>query len=162
MGIRPHYHKFTSSLPINRILLLLLGERPTSHSAALILRLIGVGVARTPSFTRKFELVGGWNILKVILPSTSVWDGEVDGAAWDLLLGNTDAATISRTSTPTSANARMEEQRQDQKRTQVSCPHILPTILCALRTGLVAVADRSRISDDDESGFHAPTYFVLF
>jgi len=145
-----HYHKFTSSLPINRILLLLLGERPTPHSAALILRLIGVGVARSPSFTRKFELVSGWNILKVVLPSTSVWDGEVDRVAWDLLLGNMDATTISRTPTPTSANAKRQNQRSD---TEVSCPHVLPTILCALRMGLVTVADRSGMPDDDESGF---------
>jgi hypothetical protein len=156
-----HYHKFTSSLPINRILLLLLGERPTSHSAALILRLIGVGVARSSSFSRKFELVSGWNIMKAILPSTSVWDGEVDGAAWDLLLGATDAVMSSRTPTPTSATAKMEKQRQNQQNTEISCPHILPTILCALRMSLVAVADRSTISDDDESGSHVATSSVL-
>jgi len=145
-----HYHKFTSSLPINRILLLLLGERPTSHSAALILRLIGVGVARSPSFTRKFELVSGWNTLKAVLPSATVWDAEVDRVAWNLLLGNVEAATISRTPTPTGANAKRQNQQSD---TEVSCPHILPTILCALRTGLATVADRSGITDDDESGF---------
>ena len=155
-----HYHKFTSSLPINRILLLLLGEHPTPHSAALILRLIGLGVARSPSFNRKFELVSGWNTLKVVLPNTSVWDGEVDGAAWDLLFGATNPATSSRTPTPTSANPKVEKQRQNQQSTEVSCPHILPTILCALRTGLMTVADRSIISD--ESGSHTATYFVLF
>jgi hypothetical protein len=155
------YQKFTSSLPMNRILLLLLGERPTPHSAALILRLIGMAVARSPSFTRKFELVSGWNILKVVLSRTSVWNSEVDEAAWDLLLGNTGAATTSEISSPTSAHARKEKQRQDQKSTEVSCPQILPTIFSALKTGLVVVADRSTISDDDESGLmvqRIPTY----
>ena len=144
-----YYHKFSSYLPINRILLLLLGEHPTSHSAALILRLIGVGIARSPSFIRKFELVSGWNVLKVVLPSTSVWDSEVDEAAWDLLLGNIRPVMSSKTLIPTSADARNRPKRS----TEVHCPQILPTILCAFRTGLVAVAESCRISDDAESEF---------
>lgn len=157
------YHKFTSSLPMNRILLLLLGERPTSHTAALILRLIGIGVAQSSTFTRKFELVSGWNILKVVMSSTSVWDREVDAAAWDLLLGKIDPVAGSGVSTPTSANAKKEKQRQGQaqKDTEVSCPQVLPTIFCALRAGLVAVADRSVIPDEDESGFHLSVYLTL-
>ena len=152
------YHKFTSSLPMNRILLLLLGERPTSHTAALILRLISIGVARSSTFTRKFELVSGWNILKVVISSTSVWDTEVDAAAWDLLLGKLAVVAGSGASTPTSANVRKEKLRQAQKDTEVCCPQVLPTIFCALGAGLVTVADRSITPDEDESGFRPAVF----
>ncbi len=147
-----YYHKFTAALPLPRILLLLLGEHPTPRTAALVLRLIVLGVARAPTFIRKFELVGGWNTLRVVLSSPSVWNDEVDRAALHLLLGMSDKRTnihSPRVATPPSGTPRKEGQRPDYAGAEVSCPHILPTIMSALKAGLVEVAGRCRTSDED-------------
>lgn len=153
------YQKFTTALPLTRILLLLLGEHPTPLTATLILRLIALGISFSPSFSRKFELVSGWSLLKVVLPSTKVWDVQVNRAAWDVLLGRIEdgeSAASSLATTPISAGARREKQRQKHKSTEVSCTHILPTIISALQTGLIAVADGCKISDDDQGQYCAP------
>ncbi|KAJ3506661.1 hypothetical protein NLJ89_g6748 [Agrocybe chaxingu] len=151
ISTQTYYSKFTSALPITRILLLLLGEHPAPHTAALILRLIAVSTARSPSFSRKFELVSGWSVLKVVLPGTKVWTTEVNDAAWDVLLGRGAGSSRmgSRVATPISATGRRQKETDKQKSTTVSCPHILPTIVSALQTGLIAVADRCTISDED-------------
>ncbi|KAF9531325.1 hypothetical protein CPB83DRAFT_848844 [Crepidotus variabilis] len=146
-----HYQKFNTCLPLNRILLLLLGERPSSTTATLILRLIALGITQTPNFNRKFELVGGWSMLKVVLPSPRVWDMDVNQAAWDVLLGRVDRApgtVISGATTPTSAKTERHKLKHKQKSTEVTCPQILPTILSALRAGLMAVAERSYLHAD--------------
>ena len=94
-----------------------------------------------------------------MLPSTKVWDVQVNRAAWDVLLGRIEdgeSAANSLATTPISAGARREKQRQKHKSTEVSCTHILPTIISALQTGLIAVADGCKISDDDQGQYCAP------
>jgi hypothetical protein len=152
---RSYYQKLAASLPLTRVVLLLLGEYPTSHTAALVLRLIALCIAQASNFSRKFELFSGWNVLKVVFPTTLVWNDEVNKAAFDLLLGQTYgslSAASSGVSTPNNAGAK-ERERQNYKKTEVSCPHILPTILLALKAGLVAVADRSNLSDGDHGAY---------
>lgn len=151
-----YYHKFTAALPLTRILLLLLGDHPTSHTAALVLRLIAVAVARAPTFSRKFELVGGWNTLRIVLSSPSVWNDEVDRAALHLLLGTSGNGTSthgSRVATAPVGAPRKETQQPNYVDAEVSCPHILPTIMSALKAGLVEVAGRCRISDEGGGAF---------
>ena len=151
-----HYHKFTAALPLTRILLLLLGDRPTPHTAALVLRLIAVAVAQAPSFNRKFELVGGWNTLRIVLSSPSVWNDEVDRATLHLLLGMNDNRTNTRNfreATASGGTPRKEGQQLKYADAEVSCPHILPSIMSALKAGLVEVAGRCRISDEDGGAF---------
>ncbi|PPQ75051.1 hypothetical protein CVT24_010464 [Panaeolus cyanescens] len=143
-----HYTKFTAALPINRILLLLLGDRPSPFIASRVLNLIAISIAMSNSFSRKFELVSGWSVLKTVLPS--IWDPQVNKAAFDLLLGRTiGIKTGSGTSTPTSASRREDKERS--KSTTVTCTQILPTIISALRTGLIAVANNAHIPDSGEA-----------
>jgi len=153
---RSYYQKLAASLPLTRVVLLLLGDYPTSHTAALILRLIALCIAQASNFSRKFELFSGWNVLKVVFPTTRVWNDEVNKAAFDLLLGQTYgslSAASSGVSTPNNAVPKKERERQNYKRTEVSCPHILPTIFLALKAGLVAVAERSNLSDGDHGAY---------
>lgn len=149
IGAQPYYTKFTTVLPMTRILLLLLGDRPSSTVAAQILNMISISIRVSGSFSRKFELVSGWSVLKTILPN--VWDPVVNKAAFDLLLGRTNtrpSAESSQAPTPTSATRREEKERTNS--TTVSCTHILPTIVSALRSGLIAVANNCHISDEGE------------
>lgn len=149
IGAQPYYTKFTTALPMTRILLLLLGDRPSSHVAAQILNMISISIRVSNSFSRKFELVSGWSVLKTVLPN--VWDPAVNKAAFDLLLGRINtgpSAEGSQATTPTSATRREEKDRTNS--TTVSCTHILPTIISALRTGLISVANNCHISDDSE------------
>ncbi|GBE84628.1 hypothetical protein SCP_0606070 [Sparassis crispa] len=112
------YTKFANALPLPRICLLLLGERPSSMTAIQILRLIGISLDASSSFSRKFELVSGWGALKVVLPHA--WDKEVQQAVFDLLLGRLgDKAEIPPA---------------------VSCPQIVPAIFFSLKVGLETVA----------------------
>ena len=124
------FNKFTASLPLTRICLLLLGDRPTSLTATLVLRLISTALSISTSFSRKFELVSGWNILKLILPHA--WDASVQDAAFDILMG-----------------------RSRDKRDVVPvviCPHIVPSIFSSLKMCL----DMSRISEDTEGEWAYP------
>lgn len=104
------YTKFISVLPMPRICLLLLGETPTSTTAVNVLRLIETSVKNNPSFSRKFELVSGWNIIKNTLPSA--WSPEVQSAAFNILLQ--------------SAAKDLNEQYT------VLCPSIINSILASL------------------------------
>ena len=122
------FNKFTASLPLTRICLLLLGDRPTPLTATLVLRMISTALGISTSFSRKFELVSGWNILKLVLPYA--WDATVQDAAFDVLLGRSrDKKEI----TPT-----------------VVCPHIVPAIFSSLKMCL----DLSRVSDDVQGMSH--------
>ncbi|KAH9026097.1 hypothetical protein EDB84DRAFT_1440213 [Lactarius hengduanensis] len=56
------YTRFSATLPLTRIYLLLLGDKPS-----------------------KFELVSGWTIVKTVLPGA--WDPNVHAAAFGILLG---------------------------------------------------------------------------
>ncbi|OJT13456.1 Beige protein -like protein [Trametes pubescens] len=118
------FNKFTAALPLTRICLLLLGDRPTSTSATLVLRLISGALGMSTSFNRKFELVSGWNILKLVLPYG--WDAQVQDAAFDVLLG------------------RSRDKREIVP--AVVCPYIVPAIFSSLKMAL----DSSRVSEDPQ------------
>jgi hypothetical protein len=79
------YTQFLATLPFTRICILLLGENPSSAVAAQVLRLISMSLGISSSFSRKFELVSGWSILRIVLPCT--WDLGVHQATFDILLG---------------------------------------------------------------------------
>ncbi|KAH9925795.1 beach-domain-containing protein [Fomitopsis serialis] len=114
------YEKFSSTLPVPRISLLLLGERPSPTTAANALKLLTISVKSSSSFSRKLELVSGWNILKAVIPHA--WDYSVQRAAFDLLLGWLEG-----------------EARGSPI---VVCPQILPAILTALKLSLGTVGIR--------------------
>jgi hypothetical protein len=109
------YTRFSVALPVTRIYLLLLGDRPSPFVSKQVLDLITVSLKRSKTFSRKFELVSGWAVLKTVLPRA--WDANVHSAAFGILL----------------------DQTQDQGPV-VTCSHILPTILSTLTRMLVAVA----------------------
>ncbi|RPD65419.1 beach-domain-containing protein [Lentinus tigrinus ALCF2SS1-7] len=119
------FNKFTATLPLTRICLLLLGDRPSPLVATLVLRMISTALGISTSFSRKFELVSGWNVLKLFLPYA--WDVTVQDAAFDVLLGR---SRDKRDIIPT-----------------VVCPHIVPAIFASLKMGL----DNSRVSDDPQT-----------
>jgi hypothetical protein len=118
----PLLSKFTLALPLSRVLLLLLGEHPSSIVASQTLILLGLVLNASPSFTRKFELVSGWSALKAILPG--VWDPSVHVAAFDLLLGRVFIPGKLQASGPA----------------KILCPYIPPAILASLSCGLKKVA----------------------
>lgn len=147
LTIQAYYTKFTAILPMTRILLLLLGERPSSYIAVQVLTLIAISIKVSSSFSRKFELVSGWSVLKTILPTA--WDLSVNKAAFDLLLGRVDGnLAASQAPTPTSATRKVEKEMKTS--TTVSCTHIIPTILSALQTGLITVAAHCHISEEGD------------
>ncbi len=121
------FNKFTAALPLTRICLLLLGDRPSPLVATLVLRMISTALGISTSFSRKFELVSGWNVLKLVLPYG--WGTTVQDAAFDVLLGR---SRDKREIVPT-----------------VVCPHIVPAIFASLKMCL----DSSRVSDDPLSAF---------
>lgn len=104
------YMKFTSTLPMPRICLLLLGEHPLPTAVVHILRIIEISIKTSSSFLRKFELVSGWNILKALLPLA--WSQEVQKAAFDVLLQPTNS--------------------DENGRYTVICPPILNAILASV------------------------------
>ncbi|KAF9479125.1 beach-domain-containing protein [Pholiota conissans] len=148
LSFQPYYLKFTSALPITRILLLLLGDRPSPFVAVQILNLIAISMKISNAFGRKFELVSGWNFLKTVLPS--IWDPEVNKAAFDLLLGR-DTGAVMGSQAPTPTSATRKEDKAKAKNPTVSCTQILPTIISALQTGLIAVANNCHLSENDET-----------
>ncbi|KAG8791696.1 hypothetical protein FRC12_008394, partial [Ceratobasidium sp. 428] len=119
-----HLTRFTAALPAPRVLLLLLGEHPTSVVASNMLVLLGILLQTSPSFSRKFELAHGWLVIKCVVPAA--WDPSVHVAAFDILLGRTGSAS------PANGNV------------QVANPVIFPMILGALQRGLQSVSSRER------------------
>ncbi|CAE6467269.1 unnamed protein product [Rhizoctonia solani] len=113
----PHLQRFCAALPASRILLLLLGERPTPVVAAHMLMLLGLMMNNSPSFGRKFELAHGWTVIRCVVPGA--WDPSVHVAAFDLLFGRVGG-------NPTSTTAEG----------QVVNPVMFSTILTALQRGL--------------------------
>ncbi|KAH9177644.1 beach-domain-containing protein [Lactarius sanguifluus] len=71
------YMRFSATLPLTRIYLLLLGDKPSSFVAKQVLD--------PHRAHRKFELVSGWTIVKTVLPDA--WDSSVHAAAFGILLG---------------------------------------------------------------------------
>lgn len=128
------YTKFIAALPITRICILLLGDHPTSLVAAQVLRLVNVCLRFTSSFSRKFELISGWSVMKTVLPTS--WSLEVNQAAFDVLLGRFDATA--------------DFEQYDA----VVCPGIIPSILGALQHGMSVVSGRSCLSDGDAAERH--------
>ncbi|KAI0826715.1 beach-domain-containing protein [Trametes gibbosa] len=118
------FNKFTAALPLTRICLLLLGDRPSSFTATLVLRVISIALGMSTSFIRKFELVSGWNVLKLVLPYA--WDAQVQDATFDVLLGR---SRDKREIVPT-----------------VVCPYVVPAIFSSLKMAL----DSSRVAEDAE------------
>ncbi|KAH7912895.1 hypothetical protein BJ138DRAFT_1124827 [Hygrophoropsis aurantiaca] len=114
------YAKFGEAIPVARICLLLLGGRPSSSIAALVLSLVGLSITTSPSFGKKFDMARGWAILRIVLPP--VWDGRLHEAALDLLLGRTTGR---------------ESGILDSQ--VVSCPQVALVILAALRQGVIEI-----------------------
>lgn len=129
LSIPACYTKFTATLPLTRICILLLGENPSPVVAAYVLNLVAMSLGVSSSFSRKFELVSGWSILRIILPSA--WDPSVHEAAFDILLGRTAENKASHTASVT-----------------VVCAHIVPAIFAALHRGLQAVVYRPKNTED--------------
>lgn len=102
------FNKLAAALPLTRIYLLLLSERPSPLVATQVLRLIEVALRASSSFIRKFELVSGWNALKVVLPVA--WSPSVQAAVFDILMGGSSQSN----------------------ELVVQCPQILPTIFACL------------------------------
>ncbi|KAF8995525.1 hypothetical protein BDZ89DRAFT_1261670 [Hymenopellis radicata] len=128
------YNKFITALPVMRICLLLIGDRPQQFVATQVLRIIAISIRISVSFKRKFGLISGWSVLKTALPEC--WDSAVNEAAFDVLLGRT----------PKSGKSRMDSENA------VICPQIVPTILSALQTGLRSVVDNCGVSDEGGDG----------
>jgi len=133
------YTRFAVALPVTRIYLLLLGDRPSSFVAKQVLNLITISLNKSKSFSRKFELVSGWTILKTILPH--VWDDNIHPVAFGMLT----------------------DQTQDQG-TVVACPHILPAILGSLARMLVTAAKVSPPQDievNEHGAWYGPFGFEI-
>ncbi len=110
--------RFSATLPLTRVYLLLLGDKPSSFVAKQVLDLIALSLNKSKSFSRKFELVSGWTIVKTVLPDA--WDANVHAAAFGILLG------------------------QDEVQGPfVTCSHIFPAILGSLTRLLAIVAHES-------------------
>ena len=129
LSVPSEYTKFTATLPLTRICILLLGEHPTPIVATQVLLLIAMSLNVSSSFSRKFELVSGWSVLRIVLPSA--WDPSVHEAVFDVLLGRTP--------------------RKNSAQTTVVCPHIVPAIFTALHRGLDTVATRFQITENSDT-----------
>ena len=129
LSTKSYLTKFAAALPLTRILLLLLGDRPSPIVATHVLSLISISNSFSSSFTRKFELINGWSVLKAVLPYC--WDSGVSRASIDILLG--------RCSYVQSSNVHDSNI--------VVCPNIVPAIISAMHTGLIAVANNCQVSD---------------
>ena len=87
-------------------------------------------------------------MLKTVLPS--VWDPQVNKAAFDLLLGRFSVDIGPSTPTPSSASSSKLRSKSKQPKapsTTVSCTHILPIIISALQAGLIAVNHCHMVDD---------------
>ncbi|KAG6916308.1 hypothetical protein DXG01_007465 [Tephrocybe rancida] len=133
ISIQSFHAQFATALPLTRICLLLLSDRPTPAIATQVLTLIGVSNTISPSFSRKFELISGWSVLKTVLPYC--WDPRVNQTSFDILLGRFNHIKKSPLQTPNT----------------VVCPNMVPAILSALQTGLVSVANNCHVADDSDS-----------
>ncbi|KAL0958994.1 hypothetical protein HGRIS_014308 [Hohenbuehelia grisea] len=133
LGNEAFFAKFSSSLPFARIVLLLLGDRPSPFIASQVLLIVAMGIHASSSFIRKLELVNGWNILKTVLPRA--WDPSVHEVAFDILLGRYSVDKNSRVGNPN----------------VVSCPQIVPAIFSALKEGLLATANISLLTSEEAS-----------
>jgi len=81
-----------------RICLLVLGARPSSRTACQALAMLRLTLNLSLSSSRKFEMAGGWGILKNVLPR--VWDRSVHDAALDLLPGRPGSSSSDDSGSP--------------------------------------------------------------
>lgn len=130
------FTKFSTALPLTRICLLLLGDRPTPSIATHVLRLVECGLKVNASFGRKFELVSGWITLKTVLPQA--WAPSVQAAAFDVLLGG---AYTAHTAEPA-----------------IVCPHMLPVIFACLKYELDILSGASDLHHDAHALGEAGVY----
>ncbi|KAF8208087.1 hypothetical protein K438DRAFT_1667321 [Mycena galopus ATCC 62051] len=144
LAIPALYNKFATVLPLTRICILLLGDRPTPVIANQILILIAISNNMSPAFARKFELISGWSVLKTVLPSC--WDPSVNEAALDILLGR-----IANGEDPTSPVPGANGNGAGS--VKIVCPHIVPTIFCALQVGLAHIARNCDVADDPDASW---------
>lgn len=115
--------------------------------AKQILHLIAISIKVSNTFSRKFELVSGWSVLRTVVPAA--WDYEVNKAAFDLLLGK-GISIVGGSQAPTPTSSTRREQKEKLQNPTVSCTQILPTIMSALQTGLLAAAKNCHISETSE------------
>ncbi|KAF8327734.1 beach-domain-containing protein [Cantharellus anzutake] len=120
--------KLNASLPLSRILILLLGPNPSPVVTSQVLRITALQLRTFSNSSRKLELLNFWSVLKVILPES--WDPLVHSAAFDLLLGRTESASNSQISTDA----------------VVKYPQMLPPIFASLEHGLTKLLERSMLS----------------
>ncbi|KAJ7241683.1 beach-domain-containing protein [Mycena haematopus] len=142
LSIPALYNKFATVLPLTRICILLLGDRPTPAIANQILILIAISNDMSPAFARKFELISGWSVLKTVLPSC--WDPSVNEAALDILLGRPGHGHD-----PKSPNLGANGAGS----VNIVCPHIVPTIFCALQVGLAHISRNCDVADDSDASW---------
>lgn len=128
-----HYNTFASALPLTRICLLLLGDRPTPVVAIQILTLIDVSLTAARSFNRKFEIVSGWTLLRTVLPYA--WDEGVHKVAFRILLGRTG------TSAHDLENGKRRSGAKKEELAVVVCPQIMPAVFASLQRVLGVVAN---------------------
>ncbi|KAF7329558.1 hypothetical protein MKEN_00218700 [Mycena kentingensis (nom. inval.)] len=153
LAIPTLYNKFAAVLPLTRICLLLLGDRPTPFIASQILMLIAVSNAMSPAFARKFELISGWSVLKTVLPGC--WDPSVHEATLDVLLGRLGESMENGGGAGGGANGYVGANGKangngvhGQGGVRIACPQIVPTIFCSLQAGLVIIARHCDVVDD--------------
>jgi hypothetical protein len=123
---------------LTRIYLLLLGDKPSSFVAKQVLDLIAISLNKSKSFSRKFELVSGWTVLKTVLPD--VWDANIHAVAFSILLGHAgDQGPV------------------------VACSHIFPAILSSLTKMLVAAVHElpSQDVEINETGESSDPHLML-
>ncbi|KAJ3833898.1 hypothetical protein F5878DRAFT_545746 [Lentinula raphanica] len=148
----PYLKLFLTNLPLTRILLLLLGPRPSPVIASQILTIIGICVSPSDGtgtgkevgfvgFGRKFELVGGWGVLRAVLSSEGgkCWNSDVNKAAFDVMLGRVSMLDENGT-------------RNTSEENVVTCPQMAPIILSAMSAGLGVVAKECFEVTDDTDG----------
>ncbi|KAJ3818015.1 beach-domain-containing protein [Lentinula raphanica] len=148
----PYLKLFLTNLPLTRILLLLLGPRPSPVIASQILTIIGICVSPSDGtgtgkevgfvgFGRKFELVGGWGVLRAVLSSEGgkCWNKDVNKAAFDVMLGRVSMLDENGT-------------RNNSEENVVTCPQMAPIILSAMSAGLGVVAKECFEVTDDTDG----------
>ncbi|KAJ6464029.1 beach-domain-containing protein [Mycena sanguinolenta] len=153
LAIPALYNKFTAVLPLTRICILLLGDRPTPAIANQILILIAISNAMSPAFARKFELISGWSVLKTVLPAC--WDPSVNEAALDILLGRPGMGPDPKSPNLNGggANGNGNANANGAGGVTIACPHIVPTIFCALQVGLTHIARNCDVAEDPNASW---------
>ncbi|KIY47744.1 beach-domain-containing protein [Fistulina hepatica ATCC 64428] len=127
--------KFGVALPVPRVCLLLLGDQPSPPVACAVLNLISLSIKASSSFSRQFELINGWDVLKTVLPFC--WDQTVNAAAFNLVYGK---PILERNS----HSAKVTGHQMVTDDNIVMCPQIVPAIFSALQSGLSSIATGER------------------